>query len=173
MTKRVFSLAEGDEHRNFQRLSVHHQTDHRRGAVLRLIVRRARSERRFELDDLIVNAEFLGGLRSDQRDVVPSELGNRIGSFLQPAVVDPAAVEDRRVSGENHFQRILGRRRSRRAARKHRHGEPDSQADRRSQPEIRRAEAFSKRSPLPRRWRRMSRARRCRRARPRLFHPRH
>ena len=36
--------------------------------------------------------------------IVPGELGDRLGQFLQPAVVGEAAVVDRRVGPENHFQ---------------------------------------------------------------------
>ena len=43
----VFGLAEGNEDRDFQRLAIDLQLDHRRGAVLALIIHRARGKRGF------------------------------------------------------------------------------------------------------------------------------
>ena len=149
-------------------------TDHRRRAVLRLIVRRARCERRFQLDDLVVDSEFLGGLRGDERDVVPSELGNRIRSFLQASRC-----------------RSSDRRRSRSRWRKSLPANPWSGAVATSGAEMSRTRRRAHNRiggtgektvaqeflpcgiPFPAEQRRTSRGRRCRRAMPRLFHLRH
>ena len=103
-------MAEGNENGNLQSLAVHFQGNDRRLAVLAFVVGGTRGEGGFKLDDFVVNSEFLGGFWSDEGGVVPCEFGNWIGRFLEPAVIDPAAVIDRGVSGEDHVELVLGRR---------------------------------------------------------------
>ena len=44
-----------------------------------------------------------------QRGVVPGELGERLGEFLQPAIIGEAAVPDGGIGPERNFQRAAGR----------------------------------------------------------------
>ena len=54
-------------------------------------------------------SQFLRSLWTDQRGVVPGELGNRLGQFLQPAVVGKAAVVNARIRTEDEFDVSRGR----------------------------------------------------------------
>src|SRR5262245_26648761 len=56
--------------------------------------------------NLIRQAEALGSSWTDERGVVPGELGQRLWQLLQPTVVGKAAVEDRRVGLKTNFQRV-------------------------------------------------------------------
>ncbi len=51
----------------------------------------------------VADAELLRGRRRHQHGVVPRELRQRLGQFLQPAVVGEATVVDRRVRRERHL----------------------------------------------------------------------
>ena len=58
-----------------------------------------------------VNVQRLGRLRTHQRGVVPGQLRDRLGQFLQPAIVGKAAIENRRIGFEDNFQiAVAGRR---------------------------------------------------------------
>ena len=48
--------------------------------------------------------------RTDERDIIPGELGHRLRELLQPAVVGETAVVDREVRTEDQLQTALGRR---------------------------------------------------------------
>src|SRR5690242_14396939 len=64
-----------------------------------------------EFDEvLVLPAVLLSGARAHQGGVIPSELGERLGQFLQPAVVGEAAVGNVDVGPENDFEALaLGR----------------------------------------------------------------
>ena len=49
-------------------------------------------------------AEVMRGARADEDGVIPCEFGDGAGKFLQPAVVGEAAVVDRGVGPEDHFE---------------------------------------------------------------------
>ncbi|HJQ79463.1 MAG TPA: hypothetical protein VJ828_05885 [Lacipirellulaceae bacterium] len=51
------------------------------------------------------NPNTLTRRRTHQYDVVPSYLGNRLGQFLEPAIVGEAAVEDARIGAKENIQR--------------------------------------------------------------------
>ena len=73
------------------------RSDEYRHAQLAALVR--------DLNDVAVaDTEPLRGGRRDQRGVVPRQLGDRLGQFLQPAVVGEAAVVDGRVAAEVHLE---------------------------------------------------------------------
>ena len=60
------------------------------------------------------DAELLGGARAHDDDVVPGDLVEGLGQFLQPRVVGKAAVVDARVGAEGHLEGVRrggGRRR--------------------------------------------------------------
>ena len=60
-----------------------------------------------QLDDVFVlDTEPAAPGRADERGVVPGELGQGLGQFLQPAVVGPAAVPDRRVGTEEDLEAL-------------------------------------------------------------------
>ena len=113
---RIFGLAEGNQDGKFKRLSVESDLDHRRGAILTFAIGANRSVFAFygyeskslglglELQDLVIDTEFLGGLGSDEGRIIPSQFGNRVGHFLQPTVVDVAAVVNGGIGGENDFK---------------------------------------------------------------------
>ena len=99
----IFRLAEGNEDRNFKRLAVHGDLDDGRLAVFAFAIgtdigvfalHSEHGSDGFDFDDLVVDADILGGFRRDESGVVPGEFGNRIGHFLEPGVIDPAAVID-------------------------------------------------------------------------------
>ncbi len=48
------------------------------------------------------------GAWAEQDGIVPGYLGQRLGQFLQPAVVGEAAVENARIGTEEHIQRRAG-----------------------------------------------------------------
>src|SRR5438132_9701963 len=52
---------------------------------------------------LRVQAELLRGIRTDERDIVPSQFRQRLWQFLQPAVVTEAAVVDGWIGTEYNF----------------------------------------------------------------------
>ena len=52
----------------------------------------------------LCDAQFFGRGRAHQGRIVPSELGHRVGPFLQPAAIGEAAVVDLRVGAENDFK---------------------------------------------------------------------
>jgi len=58
----------------------------------------------------VPDAEPLGGRRTDQRGVVPGELGHRIGRLLEPTVVGEPPVVDRGVLAEDDLQLRVARR---------------------------------------------------------------
>ena len=51
-----------------------------------------------------LHAQAVRGRRAEDRGVVPGELGDRLGQFLQPAVVGEAAVVNRGVGPEDDFE---------------------------------------------------------------------
>ena len=51
-----------------------------------------------------LHAEAVRGGGAQDRGVVPGELGDRLGQFLQPAVIGEAAVVDRGVGAEDDFE---------------------------------------------------------------------
>src|SRR5438876_9243212 len=64
-----------------------------------------------DLDKIaILHPDVAGESGTHHRGVVPSELGNRVGQFLKPAVVDVAAVVHRITAHEHDLGRILRRR---------------------------------------------------------------
>jgi len=55
-----------------------------------------------QLDQILVRqAHALGGGWADQRRVVPGDRRDRLGQFLEPAVVGEAAIPDRQVGAED------------------------------------------------------------------------
>ena len=101
----VFGLTERNKNGKFQGFAVHRHLDQRRLAVLTFSIRTNfgvfilgnafntdHGTGRLKRDDLIVNTKFFRRFWGDKNRVVPSEFGNRIGSFLEPAVVNPATI---------------------------------------------------------------------------------
>ena len=69
-----------------------------------------RAPAELDLDDIVIlHAEFARGLAADEHRVVPDHLGDRIGQFLQPAVVVVTAVVHFGIAIENHFEVVLAR----------------------------------------------------------------
>src|SRR5262249_6440427 len=58
-----------------------------------------------------LDAKCLGVARTDQRRIIPGQLRDRIGDFLQPRVVYVAAVVDRIIAHQPALGRFRGRRR--------------------------------------------------------------
>src|SRR4029078_205210 len=56
-------------------------------------------------------AQTFGRRWADQNGVVPGELGDRLGEFLQPAVVGECTVEDDWISVEIELKLLFGKRR--------------------------------------------------------------
>ena len=58
-----------------------------------------------QLDDVFVlDAEPLCQGRAQERGIVPRELRERLGQLLEPAVIGPPAVPDRRVGPEDDLE---------------------------------------------------------------------
>ena len=55
-----------------------------------------------------LDSQALGRFRAQHGHGVPGELGQRLGQFLQPAVVCKAAVPDRVVGPKNNFESLRG-----------------------------------------------------------------
>ena len=51
-----------------------------------------------------LHAQAVRGGRTEERGVVPGELGDGLGQFLQPAVIGEAAIVNRGVGAEDDFQ---------------------------------------------------------------------
>ncbi len=62
--------------------------------------------------------QFFRGFWTHQRRIVPSELGNRLRQFLQPAVIRKPSVVDARIGSEQEFQLVCGTPFGRRQARR-------------------------------------------------------
>ena len=105
----VFGLAEGNHDRDLDLGAIHLELDHRGGAAFAFAVGSLRAVPGFKSDDLVVDPHLLRGLRRDQCGIIPRLLGDRIGSFLEPAIVDPATVVDRGVGGEHNVEGVLRR----------------------------------------------------------------
>ena len=105
----VFGLAEGNHHGDFDLGAVHLELDHRGGPAFAFAVGSLRAVPSFKSHDLVVDAHFLGGFRRDHRRVVPRLLCDRVRGFLQPTVVDPAAVVNRGVGGEDDVEGFIRR----------------------------------------------------------------
>ena len=60
-----------------------------------------------QLDDVFVlDTEPLCQGRAEERGIVPGQLGQGLGQFLEPAVIGPAAVTDRRVGAEEDLETL-------------------------------------------------------------------
>ncbi len=108
--ERVLSLPEGDQNRKIPRHSIDSHRHHRGHAVLAFIICGAASKFDLGIDDVIVNTECLCRPRSDENRVVPGDLGDRVGKFLKPAVVDPAAIVDGVIRSEDEVEVVQARR---------------------------------------------------------------
>ena len=52
--------------------------------------------------------QFFRGFWTYERRIIPSELGNRLRQFLQPAVIRKAPVVNARIGAEQEFQLVSG-----------------------------------------------------------------
>ena len=55
-------------------------------------------------DVFIIDSELLSQSWTQERGIVPREFRERLGQLLEPAIVGPAAVADRRIRAEHDFE---------------------------------------------------------------------